>query len=150
MKQQYIDKIREACIKANPEIMELKFGCEVKIIKDSENIVPRGQVRDFVFESVNGHTIICTSYDGVSNPKNPRGVIIHKAGTKLKAVGRPIQLADVLLAIQNKKFGQPIYKVGGLAKGGSLIIDEVHWKLRSSLEDQSEETLKFISELLTI
>lgn len=29
MKQQYIEEIRRACIKANPSILELGFGCEV-------------------------------------------------------------------------------------------------------------------------
>jgi hypothetical protein len=30
MRRKHIQTSREACIKANPEIMELKFGCEVE------------------------------------------------------------------------------------------------------------------------
>lgn len=139
MKQEYINKIKEACIKANPEIVELKFGCEV--IRGSDF----GGSPENVFI---GNPYECKEVLGKSNKQVRNPWNIDDTDDLLKILGRPIQLADVLLAIQNKKLGQPVYKVGGIAKGGSLILDEVHWKLTKPLEDQSEETLKFIAGII--
>jgi hypothetical protein len=36
MREEHIQTSREACIKANPEIMELKFGCEVETKSDGK------------------------------------------------------------------------------------------------------------------
>jgi len=101
MKQQYIDKIREACIKANPEIMEFKKG-----------LAP---ISGGYFQ-------------------------------------RPIQLADVLIMMAEENFSfmiLPISKVFIIEKGGNSYYKKaIKWDLTKPLEDQSEETLKFISELL--
>ena len=75
MKDQHIEKIRKACIKANPEIIKpaLKVGALCLVSDDGERYV--------------------MSYD----------VCIHSDYTILECIGRPITLADVLLAI-NKKY----------------------------------------------
>lgn len=92
--QQKIAFIREACIKANPEIMSLGFGCE----------------------------------------------------------GRPIRLADVLLAI-----GRREDRIHLSCDGWFCLLDaytsnfmrRFNWYLhKDSLEDQSEETIDFIYSLL--
>lgn len=75
MKQHYINKIREACIKANPEIVELKLR---------KGILCLGRIK--------GERFI-TSYD----------VVVHDNNFELlEIMGRPIQLADIFLVIEMK------------------------------------------------
>lgn len=138
MKQQYIDKIREACIKANPSILDLKFGCEVivtGIAKDNP-----GCEKDIIIDNRIKDECIMTGYYG-----NVPLIDIEKI------LGRPIQLADVLLMIDKEHEGCVFVTVssnGFLKVDGLNRTEQPKWNLTKPLEDQSEETLKFISELL--
>ena len=130
-KQNYINKIREACIKANPEIVELKFGCEVEITHKASDYFGR---KLFVSEKPDAF--------GVLSVTIPNFYSIAVSKENIEIIGRPIHLADVLLAIidKNKLFKHTEQLLGTVA---------IHWKLENdNLENQSEETLKFIVELL--
>lgn len=141
-----LELIRQACITANPAIMELGFGCEVKY--------------------KNKVGIFCTFGNG--NLKNPlplnillrgnsvvtRG--INKNDDDFEIFGRPIHLADVLFAV---------HKHGHSDKYKYIAIDEhglfygrmpSQWRgekciwnfLNDDLNHQSEETIAFLASLL--
>jgi hypothetical protein len=115
--------IREKCIAANPEIVELKFGCEFENVKTGARfIIPT---------------------NGYPNDNH-------------KILGRPIRLADVLLAIENANgnielatYGEPLH-IGHYEKPEREgYYSKAYWNLRADdLEKQSEETISFLYELL--
>lgn len=142
MKQQYINKIREACIKANPKIMELKFGCEV--IRGSDF----GGSPENVFI---GNPYECIQVIGKSNKQVRNPWNIDDTDDLLKILGRPIQLADVLLAIEfrngqtrgTKDFDMWVFQKEFTFEDKDGF--QYSWDLTKPLEDQEEETLKFIA-----
>lgn len=139
MKDQHIKEIREACIKANPSILDLTFGCEVD----------RGagkDIHEFVVGQFNDAIALVRS--------SPYGIgyfLPFEVPTDLvsswKILGRPIRLADVFLAIETQ-----------LGSGKKIVWDAREslvkhvvrrWNLRADrVEDQSTETLAFLAELL--
>lgn len=139
-----LEKIRQACIAANPEIVELKYGCL---------ILYKGQRMTFIRNDTAGRPWCYTGW--------APHVIGDEAFDRLepaflKIVGRPIRLADVLLAIgpalQTKKGRIGTYRGREIdePQGVKLWLVEVGWNLREDdLTKQSEETLAFIVSLLT-
>lgn len=137
MKDQHIKTIREACIKANPEILKLEFGCNTtggKIAIYEENI----------------KAMMCITTSGDSR--------IFSADTDLiQILGRDIRLADVLLAMQHTHCD----RAGFIDYNGQFwdcdnnmeVFKEVGpypcWNMKlDRLEDQNEECLKFLTDLL--
>lgn len=133
--------IKEACIKANPDIKKQgvldvyigsfrnprdaeKWCREFHDIKSIE-ITP---VRE---ESEHGYTSVWC---------------------KIEILGRPIRLADVLLAIHSKKESWSVWQ-GALTPDTSIAIDDlvnIHWELTDdNLDHQSPETIEFLASLLT-
>ncbi len=144
--EQKLEVIRKACVAANPEIMELKFGC---LIKTKDGIQHYGQgledSNDGGFRSVDEGCGCCSN-----NQYYDKG--------QFEILGREIRLADVLLAIQakyQKINGYVTYLVGsngtfyeqeGLC-GSHQELD--YWNLlKDSLTDQSEECIEFLYNLL--
>ena len=138
--QEKIKYIRERCIEANPEIVELKFGCRIKITEINYT--------DTVVAHLQSERELKTYYS--------YRVLVDDIE---KIIGRPIRLADVLLAIE-KRQGEAEYIV--TADGHflqNLSVSEVgfytyeatkfYWNLKdNNLENQSEECKNFIYELL--
>ncbi len=118
--------IREKCIEANPEIVELKFGCEVKII--------RSGVRAILISPSEIDLVAWNLFV----PSNPFVDYIENEAT-FKIIGRPIRLADVLLAYSfRERFNATTW--GSLAGKWSLI--------GNNLNNQSKETIDFIYDIL--
>lgn len=146
-----IKKIREACIAANPSIKDLVFGCNY--VQDgktyfviSAKTMSRGlrnqidQLQTSYFSS-----IISTDGDCMFD-----GAVEH---SDIEIIGRPIRLADVLLAIQKKKHNDETYLVNMYG-----IFMDTHFNfsmknqwnlLKDNLEEQSPETISFVIELLS-
>ena len=82
MKQDYIKTIKEACIKANPEIMELKFGCEVKIFGGENTKIVQNIDNKFLLSNGKFH------YGEIRNKDNYEEIL-----------GRPITLEDILICL---------------------------------------------------
>lgn len=130
---QNIDIIKKACIQANPSIMELGFGCR------------------FFFKGNNNNECIALSSKEwkrltfiISLPHlEPKIDSLNRKelieNNELEILGRPIRLADVLLAY-SKKEGWPVLELAQIASMWSLTKD--------SLQEQSEETLSFLANLL--
>ena len=120
-----LEKIRQAVIKANPEIVELKFGCEVEFNDSSREVIIGISLENIEVERVQTRT----HYQiGVSNIT--------------EIIGRPIRLADVLLAIgKNDPMGR-----NGIQDYMDILIK---WKLKDdNLDNQSKECIEFIHGLL--
>lgn len=140
-----IEIIKAACAKANPEIMEISFGCDLK----------RNDQYGSIYKCVNEHGFANNNKKVWLNsvPFGAMEVERERIGKGLdfEILGRPITLQDVLLALENVEKYILVDVIGNMythdANDGSLI-DEGIWNLRASLEDQSEETLQFLADLL--
>jgi hypothetical protein len=124
--QDKLNFIREKCIAANPEIVELKFGCVIRTKKyrweSTEEIVT---------------AVYPDEIDEVELAFREKH-IKHEDITEV--LGRPIRLADVCWAMFTQK---------SLGPGEYADLAVIYWNLRADdLEKQSEETINFLYELL--
>ena len=134
-----LQETREAIIKAVPEIVELKEGCRA-IIGDIKHPLVLLHNRDS--ENVS---------DWLTKD---RSAIISTPPAKIKEIiGRPITLADVLVALESATT-----RTINLNPYGELLtiayydqIDKyhyTHWNLSKDLSKQSPETINFLHSLL--
>ena len=139
------EEIRKACIASNPEIIELKFGCEFLekgekyIILNAGTPIKRSVV---VGDKEKSNTFVFARW--CDDERMFEGEL---TGSE-EIIGRPIRLADVLLALQkgstNKRY--IFIALGGPDKLMDLIL---LWNLKdNNLENQSPETIDFIHGLL--
>ncbi len=128
-----LEALKEIIIKENPEIMELKTGCKTDYgtITKIEGIELR----------LNGGT----SY--ISKEQVKKGVV--------KIIGRDITLEDVLIVLtQNggNRWDMITYKNGKMSGKIQILRDNqekfIDWQLGKPLHEQSEETIKFLLEIL--
>jgi len=137
--QQNLDAVREACVRANPEIAELKWGCEVKHLTGeglSGTLVGCDDTGQILYVSYARHYPNKTS-------------ILHWSREACEVVGREITIGDVLLALGEN------YAVRG---DGSLWelekYDDVpdtflcEIDLRTGLSGWSEEAVAALANLL--
>lgn len=165
----YIDIIRKACIATDPSILDLKFGCEVKMLL-GDWYGEIGHV-EYPCSKCPKHKLYknctedCDPDDAVSvvtNPdEEPKEWIFINNGKDFEILGRPIRLADVLLAIAKCKknwnseewgvcdiqlsdFVPDFVGMDSNEKGGCA------WNLlQDNLTLQSEPTLEFLAKLLS-
>jgi len=162
--QQKLAFIREKCIEANPEIVELKFGCQVSV----PYFVQEHQIRligsnPMVFPDGKVAIMDQGSYVGNEACKHFfKDKAFHTFESGVDIIGRPITLADVLLALQavedgGLKYGINAYgafKVNWLKE--NVYTEEtrgrvkgcVCWDFKKTLEDQDETTISFIYDVL--
>lgn len=133
-----LERVREAVVKAVPEIMELKFGCDVLIEGIKWKYVGDWQGVITVFNEEEG--------DGCASRSHIERVI-----------GRPITLADVLMAMKDIEL-----EVGSLefllygsfarveygADGTRKVVAYCLWDLSLPLDGQSPETIAFLHSIL--
>ncbi len=187
-----MEELKKAIIKAAPEIVELKFGCDVILhdrgqiensLKISNDELYRDKITDWL--SAKNNLVRCTMLerptfqiekekDGVLYNRGMEilPMVVNYLGKKKvykismglhychynKIIGRPITLADVLIAINNNtkdryegvcisSFGlfSEEYFDGDSWKSRSL---DVKWNLKEPLDNQSPECIKFLNKLL--
>jgi hypothetical protein len=138
MTPQQTQEVKEKIIEAVPEIMELKFGCKIETNKkySKEFYLGKFSERSYIFCGSNGE--FCETYPESKN--------------NIKILGRPIQLADILIAINQKKprvFIQ-LDQDGVIYKGEYECMDTVlaRWDLSKDFDNQSDETKTFIYNIL--
>lgn len=165
-KDQKLESIRQACIKANPQIMELAEGCKIKVKGFGTG--------DFSGHWTNAKAPIHHENSGYYVQRHGMGWDGHYAeaysiteyhdGKKvenphIEILGRPTHLADVLLAIDRfPTYINPIkwwIRVEGLLGIKNADMKDLlfflcsNWKLKSDdLREQSEETIDFLFNLL--
>lgn len=130
-----LEKIKQAIIKANPSILDLKFGCYVQIPQNGGDMYCYR-----VIETMNSNCyedLKPKTYDGnvchevseeiilARNQAITDDVLERFAIKDIKIIGRPIQLDDCALIVKDKHY----------------LID--NWKL-GYLNDQDEELLEWI------
>lgn len=140
-----LEAIIQEVHRAVPEILELKPGCFIK------------------YEDESAEKELVTS---IEPPTDTRQLLVHLVGDEgrglplswikrhCEILGRPITLADILIAI-GKKIYHPIDPSGlrfTVASGG-LMYDEktgkaAEWVLTAPLHDQPLPTLQFLYDLL--
>ena len=119
------------------EIMELKFGCEM---------INKDEPKDWA------KLVTLISYDGVKSVgyfREQDGSIFNLKTDfeKFEILGRPINLEDVMRAIDKK------YRGDRLATGSSngwvhFGVDRCLWIMGKPLSQQSDETINSIAEIL--
>jgi hypothetical protein len=148
-----IDKLKVVIQQANPEIMELKFGCEIAILFDDSDFY--GKVKpEWVkrpIYSVSAKKAVVYIVDPPF-PNNAIDVQDSLDKGEFKILGRPIRLADVLVAAENKIIGDYIIDSGHLTfmkAESDEPEEEWTWNLLDdNLDNQSDECKKFLTELL--
>jgi hypothetical protein len=128
------EEIRAACIASNPEIVELKFGCDIRFALTEGG----GSLATVLFRYDGDY--VTASYAKFHN--NKAGMVSRHLN-KIEIIGRPIRLSDVLLALK---------EYTDASDTGKRINTErivKRWNLRTDdLEAQSSETLSFIHSLI--
>jgi hypothetical protein len=143
--QETLAAVRAAVIRAVPEIVELKFGCELSRKGQEDSRRPYKVIEDVGF-GANDKKCWINSVPFGSMPIELEKDMIENGG-EFKIVGRPIRLADVLLAIleppDKKKKEEKWKNLRG------FLEPYIHWDLRhDDLSLQPEETVAFIHGLL--
>lgn len=151
-----INFIQQKCVEANPEIVELKFGCEIELRDEDQTrttyIGGVGKCKKHKKSSSCHEDCLIESAMSLAVVENdPQEFyelsewVIERHETDLyRILGRPIRLADVFLAVGHNQG----YRDGKMQASQLYTIVEV-WNLRADdLEKQSEETINFLYELL--
>lgn len=149
----HLDLIRDACIKANPEI-EGKHLFEVGAFRCKfckvERIVHDRKISNRIVDEGTGGS----SQDVETTDYNMEG------GPCPEHSSRPIRLADVLLAIGRQRADIAVTYCGEFLKNSAQVVydkndlypwqfQRVFWNIRKdNLEEQSPKTLAFLAELL--
>jgi hypothetical protein len=144
-----LQKIKDACWKANPEIKDLVFGCKVKAyIQDEEAQILQIQ---YLNAWDLGIEVECEEID-TEAIRSMQG----DEDNYIEILGRDIRLADVLNACTPDR--QPVRVDGnGIitslkadVDGQTPIVDQQRsWNLlKDNLDEQSDETILFIANLL--
>jgi len=144
-RQEALDKINAACVKANPAILELKFGCKLSDGQEEKIIV-----------DANGQYWCCndgTKFNRAALMSYEKGDRVFLNWKVFFILGRDIQLADVLLAL-HKEFTSDLSLYEAMDKlihpiwGNGKIRFEQKWNLLKPLHEQDDPTLFFIADLL--
>jgi hypothetical protein len=131
------DPIKQKIQELVPEIMELKFGCIIRNHEMTEDLKFCGESKQ------GGETCYIPSIDDY---------VVLDSHIGCEILGRPIRLADVLRAIgetKNRVACDDMGNIFELTGAGQIIMPAHFWDLsKDSYDDQSQETKKFIGELL--
>jgi hypothetical protein len=118
-----IEAIREACIKVNSDITKVQFGCKYRVKNRPRQI----------FTIISNHEIASIK------------------DVEKEIIGRDVQLADVLLFLQNTNIqicfygDSKIWLISNKYKSGRL---NATWNLLKPLHLQDESTINFLYELI--
>jgi len=132
------DKTKQKIQELVPEIMELKFGCEFMVF-DNKRIIVTIENEDV--RNLSGDVVFTNSIEKIKT--SPNSVIL----------GRPITLADVLLAME--KVGKYILVdiTGNLFThdmSDGALVDEGIWDLTKNYDDQEQSVKDFIGQILGV
>lgn len=137
-----LQKIIEACYKANPKLLELSFGCKVKMTIGKYTSTPRDMIG-----------IFCGKYVGQNNyaiASEEDQTMRYLSENEIGIIGRDITLEDVLKTwdckIKETWGSNTTLKSIGL---NPLLKDIIlSWDYGKPLHEQDEETINFLADLL--
>jgi|SRR5690348_11871413 len=152
MNQDKKNYIREKCIEANPEIVELKFGCLIRSKAGTEHFIVSGPIDKYPYQEGDFWTT-----RGITDEGRHQGYILNRKDIS-EIIGHPVRLADVLLAIGSGVSGTSVDATGQFMRwnipekkdwDGYWAYQDADWNLRDDdLEKQSPETVEFLYSLL--
>lgn len=145
MTTEQLQKLKEVIWKANPSILELKFGCEVAILFDDSDFY--GKVRPEWIKRPIYKVSEQKAVVYIVDPPFPNNAINVQERLKkreFKILGRPITLADVLLACMKTIWN------GQLSTGVKNNMYKISyiWNMFEDLDHQPDETKSFLYDLL--
>lgn len=120
------EKIKAACLKANPKLMELSFGCEVIMTINKYTSMPK---------TMKG--LFCGIYSGQNNfaiVSKEDNTMRYLSDSEFEILGHEPTLQDILLATNAADCEE------------ETVLN--YYDLSKPVKDQSEETLQFIANLL--
>ena len=133
-----LERVRAAVIKAVPEIVEVRYGCEIRRIADEEDeqtILHVCGYHPFYFQAKTDTT---------------EGEYLDYTKSEWEIIGREITFADVLRTmpwgVHLTTTGDDIRMVAYDREGSCLGLE--YWKLPLPLHLQSEEVLTFLDKTL--
>jgi hypothetical protein len=151
-REETISAIRQLCVKANPEIMELKPGCVLDLnCGESYGWMTIHQITNVCKKHKKYREECGIEENGCSNEEAMFGTSGYDEGwwthtikvadiKPHQIIGRPIRLADVLLVLFDTK---------GEAERGFILTVVADWNLRAdTLDEQSDECVAFLAGLL--
>lgn len=153
-KQTQINFIVSKCIEANPEIVALKFGCRTRRKLKLGNAIDGTVISfDHMGKVVDG--VALPDYDRIRIYEGGEVNDFRAAQETIEPLGRPIRLADVLLAIGSRAKDFELrndylwsWSVD-VPKYNDDRANQIFWNLRADdLRDQSDETINFIYNLV--
>ena len=133
-----IDKLKKVVVEANPSIMELQMGCRVKVANNLKIIID-------VHTDITGTDWNYIIRDDL-NQHLFREVRKEEIG-KYIILGRPITLEDIMKTFKQGILVDTIGIFYDIKKIKPLNIGRA-WKIGLTLDNQSDETLTFLSDLL--
>ena len=145
------DKLKQVIQKANPEIMELKFGCEILRYKEEPKDRKYKVITDIGF-AANKEKVWINSvpFGSMSLPTEIlKSELADKTGDWI-ILGRPLRLADVLIAMKSK-LDSWTYSVNldGAFQKKDVTWIMCEWNLQdNNLDNQSEATKQFLIDIL--
>lgn len=151
--------IRQACIEANPSIMAIIEGCKIKVMDfgTGEYSGHWTNAKAPIHHESSGYYVQRHGMGWDGHYSEAHCVYEYHDGKKkenpdVEILGRPIRLADVLLAIKKTDRAISVYEDGMFidhSKNEMAMNTRFYWNLlKDRLEDQSDETLTFLAELL--
>lgn len=143
------NQLREEIIKANKDILELKFGCvvyrknELRKYRVIANNVSYGEDKIYLkLETIPQRLVI----------QSERIVSLEEFKKDFKILGRDIQLEDCLIAIPEEKniyvsAWTGLFSIWSRALN-EMVSQHINWTPNKPLRDQGDETLTFLADLL--
>ena len=142
----HLEAVRAAIIKAVPEIVELKFGCQIQRFENTVDTLVK--IESFADGKHVAHLV---KADGDPLSYGPRTIDIEN----WKIIGRSIRLADVLVAAErmievSSHGGGAIYHYPN-GDHNPRKTSGVQWDLKADdLSRQSEECVNFLHSLICV
>ncbi len=155
MTNEQYQELKSIIHKAVPEILELKFGCEVEVIRNQNKVAK-------VVSYYPGHTnsLLTFCYGGFDYETRSQNFEPEAFELCFKILGRPIRISDVLVAIRESKVESifirqdgTIFKWEKFTEGGSghhgVESTYINWRISTDdLDAQSEKCKQFLYDLL--
>ena len=154
--QQKLDKLKKAIQEIVPEIMELKFGCEVIYLEE------KSEDKDKHFICLGNTGMMTQLHQGCYScydfkEKNKKSWDegfdkIHRewhTNYNFKILGRPITLEDVLITVK-KRYEDKLFVEQKKCVWNAFSCWEVvrEWQLNKPLDQQPKETIDFLYNLI--
>lgn len=154
-KQTQIEFIKEACVKANESIKDLVMGCKIK--HEPSNYMGIDYQGNYIHEA-RGKDMHLIYFPG-SEEGSQRAYSTTISINDFKILGRDIQLADVLLAIEKVTSDYSVSNLGYFEKWtkfedrNNVFVLESNpknrWNLLLPLHLQEDATIEFLYKLLS-